>query len=230
MQHRRKAFTLVELLVAMTVAMIAMAGVLTLLIKVLNIHAYEQGRLMVNTDVRRMTQQLTRDTVDSSYFRIYTSFTARSDNGSSNGTVDDPVSDGATGDFLLLVTQKSDSQGVPRITRLVGYYRDASAPYSVGGTLVSLPGPVRRCQVDFASPGLDATTNPLLSLMNTWMPVSGRTTNTALVHLAQGLGNGCLFCNSQNRSVFVRGQVQEQGNLLYTRTANTYNLTLSPRG
>jgi hypothetical protein len=230
MRLGKKAFTLVEIMVSMTVAMFAMAGIMMLLVKVLNIHAYEQGRLMLNTDVRKMTQQMTRDAVDSSYFRVYTSFTNRSDNGSYDGTTDSPVSDGGTGDFMLLVTQSTDSQGVPRITRLVAYYRDALAPYSVGNTLVSLPGPVRRRQVDLASPGLDARSTSLLALMNAQLPVSGQSTNPALVRLAQGLGNGCLFCNSHNRSVVVRGQVQEQGNLLYTRTANTYNLTLSPRG
>jgi len=230
MTRLHKAFTLVELLVGMAVSLIAMTGVLFLLMKVLNIHAYEQGRLMVNSDVRRMTQHMTNDAVDSTYFRIYASFTNRSDNGSSDGAADSPVSDGGTGDFLLLITQSTDSLGVPRITRVIAYYRDATPPYSVGGTLVSLPGPVRRREVKLASPGLDARSTTLLSLMNTHLPVSGRSANPALVKLAQGLGNGCLFGNSQNRSIMVRGQVQEQGNLLYTRTANTYNLTLSPRG
>jgi len=230
MTRFRKAFTLVELMVAMSVSLIAMTGVLFLLMKVLNLHAYEQGRLQVNSDVRKMTQQMTRDAVDSSYFRIYASYSNRSDNGSSDGTTDAPVADGGTGDFLLLVTQSTDSQGVPRITRVIAFYRDATAPYSVGGTLISLPGPVRRREVNLASPGLDARSTTLLSLMNTHLPVSGRSTNPTLVQLAQGLGNGCLFGNSQNRSIMVRGQVQEQGNLIYTRTANTYNLTLSPRG
>ena len=79
------------------------------------------------------------------------------------------------------------------------------------------------------SPAIDPTSTTMLSILNTYLPVASQSTNPMVVQLAQGLANGSLFYNFYNRSVMVRGQIQENGSL-YQRAASTYNFTLSPRG
>ena len=223
-----RGFTLVEIMVASALLLIAMTGILYVYAQAMNTYAYEQGRLIVNQDIRKLTQQMTSDAVFSSYFRLYTSFQDRSDNGSYNGSVDAPVTDGGSGDFVVFFTETTDSSGKPAISQLVAYYRDAPAPSTVGGVLVSTPGPVRRVAVTI-SPAIDPTSTTMLSILNTYLPVASQSTNPMVVQLAQGLANGSLFYNFYNRSVMVRGQIQENGSL-YQRAASTYNFTLSPRG
>jgi prepilin-type N-terminal cleavage/methylation domain-containing protein len=224
-------FTLVEILVALTVFGLAMSSILLLSRQVMNSYMYEQGSVSINQDIRKLTQNLTKDAVFSNFYRIYRSYQNRSDNGSYNGTADTPVTDGLSGDFLIFFTSTVDttsSAGKQLITQMVGYYRDAPAPTTVNGVLVSSPGPVRRRVVTPTTP-FDPTTMTMLSLLNTYFPIASQSSQPVVVQLAQGLSNGNLFYNFYNRSVIVRGQIQESGNL-FQKTASTYNFTVSPRG
>ncbi len=224
----QRGFTLVEIMVAMTLLLIAMMGILLVFGQAMNVYSYEQGRIIVNQDIRKLTQQMTSDAVFSSYFRLYPSFQDRSNNGSYNGSADAPVTDGGSGDFLVFFTETINSAGKPTITQIVAYYRDAPTPTTVGGVLVSTPGPVRRYAISLST-GIDPTSETMISILNTYLPVTSQSTNPIVVQLAQGLSNGSLFYNFYNRSIMVRGQVQENGSL-YQRAASTYNFTISPRG
>jgi prepilin-type N-terminal cleavage/methylation domain-containing protein len=226
-------FTLVEVLVAMTVFGLAMGSILLVVRQVMNAYMYEQGRVAINQDIRKLTQNLTQDAIYSNYYRIYANYQNRSDNGSYNGTADTPKTDGQSGDFLVFITETvdtTDSIGKQKISQMVAYYRDAPAPTTVNGVLVSSAGPVRRRVVNF-SPAIDPTlpANSMLNLLNNNFPVASQSSQPIVVQLAQGLSNGNLFYNFYNRSVIIRGQIQESGNL-FQKTASTYNFTVSPRG
>ena len=56
-----RGFTLVEIMVASALLLIAMTGILYVYAQAMNMYAYEQGRLIVNQDIRKLTQQMTSD-------------------------------------------------------------------------------------------------------------------------------------------------------------------------
>lgn len=219
----RRGFTLVEVLIAMTILGLVSAGAFRFTIHALNIFHYDAGRIKVNRDIRSFTQQMTTNAVYSSYFRIFPSFTQRSVT-SGGITSDAAVSDGQSGDFLLLVFSDTDvSSGKTLISRIVGYYRDPENP-----SVATSTGPVRKFDRRI-SPAIDAAGTPLYQILDTYIPVGTAHTNPVVLQLAKGLSNGSLFYDFYDRSVMVRGQIIEQGNVM-RRAVNTYNFTVSPRG
>jgi type II secretory pathway pseudopilin PulG len=219
---RRAGFTLVEILVASSLMLMALGGILGLVVQTLRTFYYDRDRIAINRDIRTFTQDMATDAAYANYFMIFPSFAATDrSSGSGASAKDSNVQDGLSGDFLVLVNQTVDATtGKSLVTGLVGYYRD--------GTTTS-DGPVRR--VSASVPSVDPTTlgsAPISSLLNTYMPATGSGSNFVVIQLAQGLASGNLFYNFQNRSIMVRGQIQENGG--NRNAVNTYNFTVSPRG
>jgi prepilin-type N-terminal cleavage/methylation domain-containing protein len=223
-----RGFTMTELMISLVVIGLTMAGVVTFTYQALNVYAYDSGRLLVNHDIRKFTGDMITDAVYSNYFRIYTDFATRSTT-TSGVTSDAYVSDGLTGDFLLLVFTTTNTSGVNTVNRLVGYYRDPD------GTGV---GPVRKFDVTVSPAAIIGTpTNSgasppvytLYDLLNAYAPTANAHTNGIVIQLAQGLASGNLFYNFYDRSIMIRGQINEQGSMI-RRAVNTYNFTVSPRG
>ena len=225
-----------ELMIALTVLGLAMAGVVTFTYQALNTYYYDSGRLLVNHDMRKFTGDMATDAVYSNYFRIYPNFATRS-TVVAGVTTDASVRDGQSGDFLVLVfTDPATELSTGKITvnELIGYYRDPADPANPSTSM----GPVRRFDV-LISPSviIGSTTNTGVSpavytmydLLNLYQPVANAHSNPLVIQLAQGLSNGTLFYDFQDRSVMIRGQIQEQGNLV-RKAVNTYNFTVSPRG
>ena len=114
------------------------------------------------------------------------------------------------------------------------FYRDPADPAHPDTSL----GPVRRFDVLISpSVAVGSTTNTgvtpavytMYDLLNLYQPTSSAHTNPRVIQLAQGLSNGTLFYNFLDRSIMIKGQIQEQGNLV-KKAVNTYNFTVSPRG
>jgi prepilin-type N-terminal cleavage/methylation domain-containing protein len=208
-----KGFTLVELLIAVGLMGIVITGVLGFVFQAMRVYVYDSGRLMVNRDMRTFTSSLSSDAVASNYFRIYTSFQSRTT----------PVTDGLSGDFLLLVfTDSNPSTGVYIITQLVGYYRapaDTTNPTSLG--------PVRRFSTLIAAADQSKDVPTLLAQ---YAPTTSANINPIVIQLAQGLSNGTLFYDYRDRSVMVRGQIVDYGSQGGRAAISTYNYTVSPRG
>jgi len=227
--RRFRAFTMTELMIALTILGLVMAGVVALTFQSLNTYAYDSGRLLVNRDIRKFTGDMITDTVYANYFRIYPDFSTRTTT-AAGVTSDAAVRDGQTGDFLVLAFADTDvTSGRTTVNRLIGYYRD---PDSTG------VGPVRKFDVP-VSPAviLGATTNTsanprvytMPDLLDVCAPLANAHTNNIVIQLAQGLASGNLFYDFYDRSVMIRGQINEQGNMI-RRAVNTYNFTVSPRG
>jgi prepilin-type N-terminal cleavage/methylation domain-containing protein len=213
-----RGFTLVEILISMTIMGLASVGIFKLLIYGQSIYYYDAGRVKVNEDIRSFTGEMTTNAVYSNYGRILPNFTTRS-SGSQNAF----VADGQSGDFLLLVFCDTESDGKTKVNRLIGYYRTPSNTSDPAST-----GPVRKFD-KVISPSIDPAATPIYDILNTYVPTSTANTNPVVLQLAQGLSNGNLFYNFKDRSVIIRGQIVEQGNLR-RRAVNTYNFTVSPRG
>jgi len=222
-----RAFTMVELMVSVTILGFVVLGVLQFTIAAENIFAYDAGRLSINKDVRTFTQDMSTSAQFANFFLIYPNFTTRSTTtgtGTTSVTMDASVNDGQSGDFLVLATATSDPiTGVLNVTKLVGYYRDPATPGVATST-----GPVRTFSVTI-SPGVNPAVTPVYSLLNTYVPTSSAHTNPIVIQLAQGLSNGTLFYDFYDRSIIINGQVIEQGNQ-FKQAVNTYNFTVSPRG
>lgn len=209
---RRRAYTLVEIMMAVGVMGLVVGGVLKFAIQTMNTYSYDSGRLMVNRDMRTFTGSLAGDCVGANYFRIYPDFSDRSAF----------VTDGSAGDFLVLVyTDTNNAAGSYYVTQLVGYYRDADAsdPTSLG--------PVRRVARTIASAdqGKDLPT-----LVAQYLPYTTTHSDPVVIQLAQGLSNGSLFYDYRERSIMVRGQIVDYGSKGGRAAINTYNFTVSPRG
>jgi hypothetical protein len=218
---------MVELMSALTVLSLTMAGVVVFTTQALNTYFYDSGRLLINTDIRTFTVEMTTNAVFSNYFLVYQDFYTRSNSG-----VDANLNDGLAGDMLVLVYADTDpATGITTVNRLVGYYRDP-----LDANDITSRGPVRKFDVQV--PNIQITTgSPMYTVLNTYVPTSTAHTNPEVIQLAQGsavdptTGAICrLFYNFYDRSIMIKGQISERGNLMRKYAINTYNFTVSPRG
>lgn len=220
LSRRQRGLTLTEILIALTIVGLASVGALQLLIQGLNIYHYDQGRILVNEDIRSFTTDMSRDAVYSNFARVLPDFSTRSV--TSGGTTRDAfVADAQSGDCLLLFYCDTDTSGVTTINRIVGYYRTPASQNDP-------KGPVRRFVRDI-SPAVNPATTPIYQILNTHVPANTANTNPVVLQLAQGLADGKLFYNYKDQAVMVRGQIIEEGNTR-RRAVNTYNFTVAPRG
>ncbi len=221
---KNRAFSLVELLVAMT--LIGFVGVIAaaFLRQTLTIYYYDSGRIMINRDIRSFTQEMATNAVFSNYFMIFKDFSTRSTTSGST-TVDAAMADGQSGDFVVLVfTSTPDATtGKSYITKVVGYYRDVQANAAIAGT-----GPVRKFVVSGLNYDPTTSSAPISTLLSTYMPTSNSSSNPIVVQLAQGLADGKLFYDFMDRSILIRGQIIEQGTVT-RRAVSTYNFAVTPR-
>jgi prepilin-type N-terminal cleavage/methylation domain-containing protein len=219
-----RGFTLVEMMIALTIMGLASVGILRFLVQGLKVYNYDSGRIKVNKDIRSFTEELSTNAVYSNYFRIYPTFSNRSATSGST-TIDGNINDGQSGDMLVLVYADTDlTTGKTTINRLVGYYRDPADPTDPTST-----GPVRKFD-RVISPAVDPTVTPIYSILNSNVATTTAHTNPIVLQLAQGLANGSLFYDFYDRSVMVKGQIIESTGMTYRRAINTYNFTVSPRG
>lgn len=197
---RKKAFSLVEIMVTTVVFGVLMGTVMSFLISSSNFAAYNEGKLLVNRDIRKFTSELSDYATYSNFFVIYESFTDR--------TV---VDDGHSGDFLVLAFVDDDNPNL--YTAIIGFYRAATD---------QTEGPVRRFKIRYDTPQNETLANllPDPSTLNN---------HEEIIELSKGLSDGQLFYNFFNRSITVQGEILHQGSNL-KRATNTYNFTVSPRG
>ncbi|MDQ8186902.1 type II secretion system protein [Pelagicoccus sp. SDUM812002] len=196
----KKAFTLTEVMVTTVVFGVIMGAVMSFLISTSNFAAYNEGKLLVNHDIRKFTSELSDNATYSNFFVIYESFTNRT-----------RVDAGGSGDFLVLVF--TDDNDPNLYTGLIGFYRAATEDSE---------GPVMRFSTDFSSPQA-AVLEDLLPVVETIG------THSEIIELSKGLSDGQLFFNFYNRSITVQGEILHHGSNL-KRATNTYNFTVSPRG
>jgi len=216
-----RGFTLVEILVVTTIVSLVVGGTISLVRHAIQTNAYDAGRVQVNNDMLKLTDSMATDAVYSNYFIIYPNFSTRSvtsGSGSSAVTADDMVTDGSSGDMCVLVTVSTNAAtGQTTPTNIVGYFRDTS---------VSSPGPVRRFSF---SVGSATSSTAIYTLLNASVPVGTEETYQVVIPLALGESTGDLFYNYFNRSVMLKSQIEEPGNL-YQGAQSTYNFTVAPRG
>lgn len=227
----RRAFTLVEILIATSIMAIVSAGMLRIFVQILNVYYYDTGKIMVNKDIRKFTSEMTENATYANYFRIFPSYSNLSrtvttyidpsdpDQGFTTAIADTSVNDNQSGDCLVLVYK--DPTDDRKIARIMAYFR---APTNATDPLST--GPVRRMDL----PITPSSTLPVWQLIpSNLVPAN----YPEVVELSRGLANGKLFYNFYDKSIIVKGEIIHRGGMINSRNAsatNTYNFTVSPRG
>lgn len=215
---KHKAYTLVEILIALGLMGLVLAATTSITLQLLRSYSNTGARLKINSDMRKLTRDMTTDAVYANYFVIYPSFTERSVTTTSGGvttTVNNSVTVGKAGDMVVLVSVNAANA----VTNLVGYYRDAA-----DGTA----GPVRSFRLDFTA--APVSSSALYTVLDTYMPTSRAHTNPQVVPLALGQSSGDLFYNFEGHAIMVRSKIEETGDLFTGLATHTYNFTVAPRG
>ena len=142
-----RAFTLAEIMVVMTIFGFVMAGALPFFIMNLKSQFVGEQKLLINGDIRKVTNQMVENAREANSFVIYQAFTAqtrwdgaaetRDANGSGAVTIADRLQNGSAGDLMVLVyytdqyfdTRLYDSDatnnptlGSGTVSRLVAYW------------------------------------------------------------------------------------------------------------
>lgn len=203
-----KGFTLVEILIAMTITFMVIAGIMSFYIQFYKIGFTNEQRNRINRDIRQLTGELSRTGRQANDFFIYKSI-AEAD----RDTAGDRQLDGRSGDLLVFVFS-GDSSG-NETDKLVAYYRETSS------SDVDALGPVKRFERIFDP----ASELPVENLIPTVADISG---SKDVVELSRGLSDGRLFYNFLGRSIMVNGQIYHGNDA--KRITETYNFTISPRG
>lgn len=199
--RRKRAFTLVEVLVTTVAGGLILGAAMTFLVSAANFTAYNQGKLMVNHDIRKFTSELSDNATYATQGLIYPTFTDRSK----------IVDQDESGDFLVLTFEDEDQP--ERYNKIIGYYRAATATNE---------GPVMKFSIEYETP----QEGPIVDLLPA---LSTLGTHEEIIELSKGLSDGKLFFNFYDRSITIQGEILHNGSNL-KRATNTYNFTVSPRG
>jgi prepilin-type N-terminal cleavage/methylation domain-containing protein len=224
----RRAFTLVEVLIASTIAGLVLVGILAALIQGLRLFKFDSFRLEINHDIRSFTDELTTNATFANYFLIFTNFTGNRTTVTGNVTTLNSLTQGTSGDFLVLVFK--DDADDTKIASIVGYYRDVDAAGNhCLRKFTSTFSPTSSAAVWTLLPPTTTVTSTHTQIIPDLRGQGLGAGNTADITL--GAGSAGLFYNFWNRSVIVRGQiVYTAGDKLTKQAVSTYNFTVSPRG
>ena len=236
--HQPKAgFTLVELMVAMTLGLILLTGFFLFHQNALSAVFLADHKNRINRDIRTVTAEMSNYARMADQSIIYPSFREED-----RDETTDTVGQSGTGDFLLLVyrgqLEGPTFQARSPIERLVGYYRWPEDPDDPEST-----GPVWR--FIYEVPPEDAFTVNLEGLI----PSDAFAANygfldpheegedppelpegmyfSRVLELSEGLARGRLFYNFNNSAVIVNGKIIH-GNQ-NRRVTDTYNFTIATR-
>lgn len=211
---RTSGFTITEMLFVMTILSIVMIGVFGAFTQAQVALFVSTQKANINRDMRTFTGELTEIARNANHFYIYDGISTTDRNEAGDRKVQ-----GETGDLLVLIFQEPyPALDDPiYITRLVAYYRDATA---------TTRGPIRKWEVDYAPSDYklasDVSVESILPSVATFQAAN------EVVELSEGLANGQLFLNYEERSIMVKGQILH-GNE-FKRLTDTYNFTITPRG
>jgi Tfp pilus assembly protein PilW len=111
-----RGMTLVEILIAASLALIVVTGGLRFVIQTLKSYQYETGKLLVNRDIRQFTAQMIDDATYANSFMIFdqTSNLSRA-TGYTKVDSDDPLSANYKGYTTALTTTEADDDATPKV-------------------------------------------------------------------------------------------------------------------
>lgn len=252
--RRRRGFTMVEILIATTIFGLVAAGLVGVFIQALSVYYYDIGKLMVNKDMRRFTQEMSENATYANYFRVFPSYNNLSrtvdtlinpsdpDQGFTTAITDTSLNDGLSGDCLVLVYK--DPADDRKISRLIIYFRvpGSSTPNPSVGVRVTNKGAVRKLDLAITPSStlpvyqlIPEISNPsiypiVLEEVGVTSPPLVAAVPATSPPTYQPWG---LFYNFYDRSIILKGELIHTGSQINAKNrsaTNTYNFTISPRG
>ncbi len=221
-------FTLVEVMIALTIMVSVLAMSSGFLMESTLINFRSTAKNNINRELRNTINRMAIEAKQSNFFLIY-----ESAQDAERYDRDDRRRPNESGDALLLVFKSGypdmealgmDPLRDPRpITRIILYYRDPNT--EIDGVTV---GPVMRWEKDFtADPITDAQEIREVELL---LPpfTTLRSESTQVMAFSEGLVNGRLFYNFQNRTIMINGRIIHGNQAKWV--TDTYNFSISPRG
>src|SRR5471030_2378450 len=118
--RRPRGFTLVEIMVALTLMALIFTGLLRVFLQVLNTYYYDTAKIQINHDIRTFTASMSENATYANYFKIFPSYSNLTrtvttlvnsndpDQGYTTAMTDTSVNDGQSGDCLVLVYKDQD--------------------------------------------------------------------------------------------------------------------------
>ncbi|MFP4261193.1 MAG: PilW family protein [Opitutales bacterium] len=216
---RKKGFTLVEIIVTMTILTIVMAGLATFMVDSARGMFWSVNKAKISKDIRLFTLRITKETLGANVGYVYPNYQL-----ANRDDISDRRQSGTSGDCLVLIhTDPYPTINDPKhYNRIVIYYREADED----GV-----SPVYRVEKTFDPPlPIDTTAgvDHFESFLATHFLSHSPADSEVVLELARGLADGRLFRNVGNNSFVINGEIIH-GNEIKEVT-NTYNLTISPRG
>ncbi len=232
--RRQRAFTLVEMLIAVTIMGLISAVMMRSFLQVLNIYFYDTAKIQINHDIRTFTASMSENATYANYFKIFPAYNNLSrttptlvnpsdpDQGYTTALTDTSVNDGQSGDCLVLVYKEAGdathAADDTKIARLIIYFRSPDAVTGIG--------PVRILD-------LAVTPSSSLPVFQLIPDITNPALYPIVVQLSQDVATGKLFYNYHDRAIIVKGNILQRGgqtNSVHATATDTYNFTVSPRG
>jgi prepilin-type N-terminal cleavage/methylation domain-containing protein len=242
--RRTRGYTLLEVMVVMTLLSLVFAMSSNLFITVLKTMYKDMERLNTNSSLRYITAQVAKETLDATEFYIFPSYakldgsvTMTSEAVGGDLAQDLNTGDGIDlyyGDCLVIVTRVNNTTGVSNIKSYKIYYR-------VVGSYAA-EGPLRYIEVNFTA--TDGSTTPLVTLLNSHNIASNPTGSSSKVLAARVRGRTAgattygIFSSdvatltetvSINRSVSINMEIVNGTSATNLLSSSSFNYTVSPR-
>lgn len=219
--HSQAGFTLVEILFAMAIFMLVVAGVMPMYVQSSKTIMTADSKLDVNGNVRKVTDEMIQNARQADAFVLYDSYKGAWIDGdfvdfrNSAYVGMGRLRDGETGRFLVLLYYDDDpypnDSKPPPLKQMVGLYLDAAESES--------SGPMRIFVKDTFDDDKSMEENiPAASFMGS---------HDAILPLMTGLMEGDVFYNFGGKSVMVNGKISHANGAI--KETNTYNFTITPR-
>ncbi|MDG1667518.1 MAG: prepilin-type N-terminal cleavage/methylation domain-containing protein [Opitutae bacterium] len=226
MSHSKSAFTLVEIMVAMTIGVALLAMITPFVTECLKTSLSVTNKLDIELSIRKITNELTDEARESNSFIIYKSFFDQGHDiagsfrstGSGQTSADYRQRNGQFGNFCILIFYGDDptpSDAIPPpIERIVGYYLNT----------YTLDEEAELKKFDINIPA-NSQYQPIEELI----PAQNLSLNhEVVIKQAAGLISGYMFYNLSELSIMVNCMVIHDNPS--KKSSGTYNFTISPRG
>ena len=206
----RTGFTLVEVMIASTIAVMALAGTMALLITALRYYSLGRDKVQMSYDIRMFTLELMKASRNAADFRIYDNFASRTQQ----------AADGV-GDMVAFLYTNPNNEA--QVVRVVTFYRDLGAannPDTKDQTL-------RKYDTGFQTAGTFGAS---------WLPPANtRTTNDVVVQTTADststqtrLFQGIAFGGGAANAIGVSGRIVYDNKAL-RRLQNNFDIIIACR-
>ena len=218
---REGGFSMVEVLFAMAIILLIMAGALPMYLQSSKRILESDAKYEVNEEVRDFTNEIISQAREADAFVLYDNFKGAWIDGDFVNFRDSSyegrgrLRDGEAGKFLLLLyfgedLYPNDNEPAP-LDRMIGIYLDAEENET--------EGPLRI----FFKDDIDTS-----KCMEENIPSSSTSSDhKIIVDSIEGLMGGDIFYNFSSRSILVNGKIAHQSGSI--SKSNTYNFTVTPR-